>query len=107
MVDWKRVGVLPKSLSTGPGARGNNYELTTDRSVVRKASSPIAKFPAFEQFECVPVLTQSIPVAWSMLGVSQIPPPTQPVGTVLKVCRTAPVEAFTCTSCPCTSGQSP
>ncbi len=55
----------------------------------------------------VPVVTQMVPALVSTVGDDQIPPPMQPFGTMSAVPVMAPVAAFSATSCPCTSGQSP
>src|SRR5215470_12730038 len=100
------VGVAPKSLSPIWSFWGTCQEASTARSETRNLTMAGAYGSALEQGPGLPVDTYRVPAAVSRVGELQMEPPWQPLGTVSKVWVIAPVLASSCTSFPCTSGQS-
>src|SRR6266702_6215707 len=94
MVAGKSVGVAPKSLSLVCSDVGTCQELINDKSDARSLTSATAYGSAVEHEPGLPVAKKIVPSVWLIVGELHNPAPTQPLGTILKVCWITPVEAF-------------
>src|ERR1700730_10075215 len=100
----KRTGVVPQSESVTAWLWGICHEPLTASVDASRLTRDRTYFCVKEA--CVPVVTKIVLVDVSRLGEVQMPPPTSPLGTTLKVAATWWLVRFTRSSSPCTTEQS-